>query len=1258
MTLYKHFIKILLISLLACSSAIASQNGSLSFETIGDKYSIPHGIVTKLFQDKQGFIWIGTQNGLVRFDGYRYKIYKRDRKNRNSIAGDFIRAIHQAPDGKLWIGTMNDGVAVFDNNTETFQNFSYESDNTNGISHNRVAAILSEPNGDMWLGTGGGLNFFSRSENTFIRYNDSFISNDIRSLLLDADGQLWVGTNKGLYKFIQASKSFVKVHSSIDDNQSFADESIEALYQSHDGKIWVGTKENGLAYLSSESGKLTRFTRGVQDTQISHQWISSIIEPIQGEIWASTFGGGINIIDTETNTRKEVIQYDSSVASSINLDSVSHLFVDNAGLLWVGTWGGGLNRNNIKQQAFRILRHSAYDPTGLSHPDVYAILELKDGRWLVGTSSNGIDILDQHFTLLDGIRRIEGANIELSNIVISALAQTEDDYVWIGTINHGLWRLDLKRLTFKAFNQSQGLIGNSISKLLPDQNNLWVGTHTGLSYINNVNGTIKSFTAESSQVFSERVNTMAHDKKGNIWVGTNQGLFYLAIGSQKLRQIKYELGDTTSLSSGHISGLLFDRNNELWIDTAAGLNRLLTFDGMHAKFESISDKVGLDGLSFGSNLLEDNSGNIWTQWHVLNPNRLQVRKITQAEGADIGTAWMNSNAKSKNGKLLFGGTEGILVVSPELFRLSNFNPPIVITDIEVDGIKQAVKPFLTLDPTKQGFSIEFASLDYSLPQQNKYSYKLEGFNDDWVETSADNRRVTYTNLPPGDYTLYLKGTNYLGHWSEHSAQMKVTVMPSFYQTAAFRLAIGLAIFITFYSLYLYRVNQLKRSQELLETQVEQRTLDLKKAHEDLAVISDIGKEITATLDLDLLLEQLYTHTTQIMKADSFGIGIYHQDLDIVKIELAVEDGVRIKPYQRDMNNKNQLAVWCIEHNDKIFIQDAEKELIHYFEDPNKQDPEQGFELESGNYTKAPQSYLYVPLTIKNTVIGIITAQSYHKNAYSTKHLQMLETLATYAAIAIDNANKLKQINNANDNLVFAQQALQKANEVLEEISVTDQLTGLKNRMFLIQHIGLDIEQVLREYHNWQQDKAQAVPTKQDMIFFLIDLDHFKSVNDTYGHGAGDNVLVAVKTILESLFRESDYLIRWGGEEFLVVARFTQRAKAPVLAERIRATIEAHEFTYDSGEIPNQTCSIGFACFPFVQESRVELSWEHIVEIADKCLYAAKISQRNAWVGVYGEKDIASDTFIQHLSNAPDKLLLEGNIKLITSISSDKKIIWQ
>ncbi|MDB5934085.1 MAG: hypothetical protein JWQ01_1429, partial [Massilia sp.] len=408
-------------------------------------------------------------------------------------------------------------------------------------------------------------------------------------------------------------------------------------------------------------------------------------------------------------------------------------------------------------------------------------------------------------------------------------------------------------------------------------------------------------------------------------------------------------------------------------------------------------------------------------------------------------------------------------------------------------------------------------------------------------------------------------------------------------------------------------------------------------------LSAIGQEITTHLDAAAVFRALDRHVHGLLDATHFSIFLIDPDGASMRCAFGIEAGKTLPPTRLAVSDPHANSARCVRERREILVE---------------VDPEScARNLIPG--TMPTQSQLFAPLLVGERVLGAMTVQSLLPGAYGERERLIFRTLCAYGAIALDNANAYRQVA-ATLRTLSATQAqlleknleLEQAYQALEEVSLTDQLTGLRNRRFFLQHVDADVGMSLRRYDDPLRpgSERETAPGK-DLVFFMVDLDHFKEVNDRHGHAGGDAVLIQMQERLREVFRESDYLIRWGGEEFLVLARATHRDEAKVVAERIRRAVADREFVLPDGARVRKTCSIGFACFPFVPSVPRLLSWSEVVELADQGLYLAKRSGRNAWAAVYSTDQTRPDGLFPRLIHHFDQALADGEVTLATSLEN-------
>lgn len=850
---------------LPCSSAVASlfSLGDLYFDSVADHRDIPDGIVTAIAQDKQGFIWLGTQQGAIRFDGYQFVQYSHEDGNPNSLAGNYIRTIWSAPDGKLWFGTFSDGLSVFNPKDQAFEHFdlSLQDDERNS---NSVRAIVGEASHRVWVATNQAVSYLNPYSKKVVTVTNIkgcenvYQNQEPRSLMSDKSGGLWLGTQNGLCRISLPAADYDATTLTGRSFAQFDGMQIRSMLHVNSNQLYLGTLQHGLASFNLGSQQVRWIN--AKPGQLGHPWVVSMIKD-GDQVWAGTLDGGISIIAIDSFSISKQIRHDRSINSSINQNNIGALFRDRSGLIWIGTWGAGLNLFNPANDSIRTIRHSPYQKS-IKSARIRAITETDSGDIWVGYSQAGLSRIAVPSGIVTHIGTGEAAASTLPDNDILSLMHTQDEELWVGSRRNGLFRYAPQSGQFQTFPDATQAGLKTVTAMAKDgQSRLWIGSTRGIWYADLQQKTVHSIADyQNYQPLQGRITyTLAWQNPNNLWVGTDDGLFNVNPETRRVQHITSSENTPDSLSDNAINSLHTDQNQHLWIATEQGLDKLLSWDGQRASFLSIDKTLDIKP-TYTANIIADKQARIWHYKGLYDIANKTAIDLSKSHEWDIGTIWLGSQEVTREGVILFGGNEGLLLINPERYHNRTSQPDIVITALEIDNQAAIFSPHkgLRLAPGTQSFSLEFAALDYTSAAEIRYRWQLIGFDKTWQTAGAENRRATYTNLPPGDYQLNIESTNNAGEWQQNRLTIPVQRQPAWFETWWFFLLLVSCITFLIWRLFVLRTHHLVRQKRNLNTQVHQKTQALSQANIDkdriMSIVAhDINNKIAIGLGyLDLM----------------------------------------------------------------------------------------------------------------------------------------------------------------------------------------------------------------------------------------------------------------------------------------------------------------------------------------------------------------------------------------------------------------------
>ncbi len=867
---------LLLLLLFLFESTSQAQKTTTLFQYYTTSEGLSQNLVQCIFKDSKGFMWFGTWNGLNRYDGYDFTLFKRDASHR-SLSGNFIYALEEDHFGNIWIGTDN-GLNIYFYERDKVTRLESQTRNIESLVSGRINALMRGKDNLIWVGTDSGLdvvqvldaqgNILVQSRHTAGTEPGELPGHHINTIFQDRDDRIWIGSNSGLHLFDHSTGRFTTFQHIPDDPLSLSSNTVHSIYQDRSGSIWVGTYF-GLNRME-EAGEFTWFHYNPEDpATIAHNVVRDITEDLNGRLTIATLGG-ISVFQPQTENFENYKYESANTHYGLNNEFVSCLFADNQGNVWVGTEKGGVNRYNVTQKQFSFFDKGSNGSDGLNHNTINAVFEDKQYLW-IGTAGGGLNRYDKKDETFRYYTFNQNDSASIGNNFVSAILGASDGHLYVGTWGGGLHRLR-RELTesgiFESFPAGTGLQGALpdafVSSLAEDGfGNLWVGTSEGLSRLNLETGSIEVYSGQVNGQAVSAVGSLQLDKVGNLWVGTSSGLFQVRadhegrihMDDSNVRLFLHDPDNPHSLPGNFVISLHLDSKGDLWLGTyGSGLAHLARNPWVPGQFRFVQYSEA-DGLSnnvvYG--ILEDDFKNLWltTDYGLSKFSKTNgtFKNYYYSDGLRNNQYYWSAAYQNKEGMLYVGGMNGLNFFFPDRLTERTIQPNIVFTDLRLNnrpvelGRKYNDRVLLehsllltdevVLPYSIKEFSIFFSALLFDQPHKVQYAFKLDGFDSQWTYVDPNRRFASFMNLPGGHYTLMVKATDSENNWSSDPAMLGIRIIPPFYASWWFITSVILLITVTIIGYNRYKLYIIRVQKKQLEEKVRLRTSQILSQKERL-----------------------------------------------------------------------------------------------------------------------------------------------------------------------------------------------------------------------------------------------------------------------------------------------------------------------------------------------------------------------------------------------------------------------------------------
>src|ERR1035437_4479334 len=848
---------LLLGCLLACCFFVLNAQQSLvKFTHITNLDGLSQSTVQAILKDRYGFMWFGTQDGLNRYDGYTFKVYRHQPKDSGSLRRSNIMSLYEDRQGTLWVGTANGALSMYDRKNDAFIHVKESSGNYQGLSQRSITSMYEDRQNNFWIGTYWRLNLLDRKTGKIIQFghdaaDTTSISNDgITSIFEDTKNNLWIGTSAGLNILNRKTKKFKHYIHDDSKNNSLSNNNITVIKEDSRNRLWIGTVD-GLNLFDPATQSFIRFKNVPGDpASIMDNRITAIEDAGDGKLWVGT-GSSLDLFDAGKRSFTHFTSNLDEPTSLYRNGNVMSMLYDKEKILWVGTYQGGINKYDKYLTYFDTYRNKPSDIMSLSFNTITSFAEKPDGDIWISTGGGALNLWKRSANQFIRFNPDpKNKNSRATWGLLCLVQSKKNDYLWIGTYGSCIDRYDPKTNTFKHYTKGDApnqLNNDAVYAIFEDsKGNIWMGTNGGgVNVLNPATGIITKYLQNpdnANTVAGNFIRCFCEDKKGNIWIGTTDGLSTFDPASGNFTRFDQS---NTALESDVIFSLYEDSKGNMWVATLGGGINLL--DSRPKKVTAYTTNDGLPGNTVNY-ISGDDKGYLWLSTNNgisrFDPEKKSFKNSGLYNGIQSFEFSQGAGLKTRNGELLFGGVNGFNAFDPDDLVENRNIPPVVITNFKLFNkpvtVAEKNSPLeqditqtkeLTLSYDQSIITFEFAALGFTASEKNQYAFMLEGFDKKWNYVGYQ-RTATYTNLDPGTYTFRVKASNNDGLWNEEATSLKIIITPPFWLTWWFKILAVLIIVGGAIGFYRYRVNAINKQKINLQQHVQEQTRQLLKSTEE------------------------------------------------------------------------------------------------------------------------------------------------------------------------------------------------------------------------------------------------------------------------------------------------------------------------------------------------------------------------------------------------------------------------------------------